>query len=342
MTLFLSGFFFITSYREKYFLFCLVLPKLATGREKIAFQFLQHFDACSPQIGSTGSPPASSYLMPLGTSTNMTTMTKLPWKPTARRQALQVQPFFLFFSRWVISHNVAVVLTFSFLCPPVASPTHGGLPVDGARCLSHLSQLGAVRLPPNPPSPIRKAQCYSAFSSGLFHFFPFSFFSSSFPLFFSESRNCSNYSCFLLTPRILESECFSSSPLPPTPPLLHFFPPFPSSSPCLFVCQDFQPYVAALSAAPPPPPPPPSNELLDPPPKPPFADEEEEEEMLLRETCLMSMANKRVVATEVGLSAHQSVGPARRHVTPCRLTLCVCVSRKETTVLLPPLAHSLL
>ncbi|CAL8358848.1 unnamed protein product [Lota lota] len=41
-----------------------------------------------------------------------------------------------------------------------------------------------------------------------------------------------------------------------------------------------------------PPPPPPPEESL--PPKPPFADEEEEEEMLLRETCLMSMANKRV------------------------------------------------
>ncbi|XP_075884807.1 zinc finger C3H1 domain-containing protein isoform X2 [Nelusetta ayraudi] len=62
---------------------------------------------------------------------------------------------------------------------------------------------------------------------------------------------------------------------------------------------DFQPiFPAALSAAPPPPPPPPSDELLAPPPKPPFADEEEEEEMLLRETCLMSMANKRVVPNE--------------------------------------------
>lgn len=72
----------------------------------------------------------------------------------------------------------------------------------------------------------------------------------------------------------------------------------------LSICQEFQPFfLAALSAAPPPPPPPPSDELLDPPPKPPFADEEEEEEMLLRETCLMSMANKRVVVPEVGPSA---------------------------------------
>ncbi|KAJ0029108.1 hypothetical protein NQD34_004105 [Periophthalmus magnuspinnatus] len=49
----------------------------------------------------------------------------------------------------------------------------------------------------------------------------------------------------------------------------------------------------APSTLPPPPPLPPPDEL-EPPPKPPFADEEEEEEMLLRETCLMSMANKRV------------------------------------------------
>ncbi|TKS72888.1 Zinc finger C3H1 domain-containing protein [Collichthys lucidus] len=46
------------------------------------------------------------------------------------------------------------------------------------------------------------------------------------------------------------------------------------------------------------------NDELEPPPKPPFADEEEEEEMLLRETCLMSMANKRVI-TE--LPRHKSV-----------------------------------
>ncbi|XP_062276404.1 zinc finger C3H1 domain-containing protein-like isoform X2 [Scomber scombrus] len=54
-----------------------------------------------------------------------------------------------------------------------------------------------------------------------------------------------------------------------------------------------------LSGVPPPPPPlPPPPDELEPPPKPPFADEEEEEEMLLRETCLMSMANKRVPTSE--------------------------------------------
>ncbi|KAG7276743.1 hypothetical protein CRUP_030360 [Coryphaenoides rupestris] len=45
-----------------------------------------------------------------------------------------------------------------------------------------------------------------------------------------------------------------------------------------------------------PPPPPPAEESL--PPKPPLADEEEEEEMLLRETCLMSMVNKRAPTPE--------------------------------------------
>ncbi|XP_076588884.1 zinc finger C3H1 domain-containing protein [Chaetodon auriga] len=61
-----------------------------------------------------------------------------------------------------------------------------------------------------------------------------------------------------------------------------------------------QPFLSPmLSGGPPPPPPlPPPPDELEPPPKPPFADEEEEEEMLLRETCLMSMANKRVAATE--------------------------------------------
>ncbi|XP_045894569.1 zinc finger C3H1 domain-containing protein-like isoform X3 [Micropterus dolomieu] len=61
-----------------------------------------------------------------------------------------------------------------------------------------------------------------------------------------------------------------------------------------------QPFLSPmLSGAPPPPPPlPPPPDELEPPPKPPFADEEEEEEMLLRETCLMSMANKRVTAPE--------------------------------------------
>lgn len=68
------------------------------------------------------------------------------------------------------------------------------------------------------------------------------------------------------------------------------------------VSQDFsQPFLSPmLSGGPPPPPPlPPPPDELEPPPKPPFADEEEEEEMLLRETCLMSMASKRVAATEV-------------------------------------------
>nr|XP_020471448.1 zinc finger C3H1 domain-containing protein [Monopterus albus] len=61
-----------------------------------------------------------------------------------------------------------------------------------------------------------------------------------------------------------------------------------------------QPFLSPmLSGVPPPPPPlPPPPDELEPPPKPPFADEEEEEEMLLRETCLMSMANKRVGVTE--------------------------------------------
>nr|XP_033490831.1 zinc finger C3H1 domain-containing protein-like isoform X2 [Epinephelus lanceolatus] len=61
-----------------------------------------------------------------------------------------------------------------------------------------------------------------------------------------------------------------------------------------------QPFLSPiLSGVPPPPPPlPPPPDEPEPPPKPPFADEEEEEEMLLRETCLMSMANKRVTATE--------------------------------------------
>lgn len=67
------------------------------------------------------------------------------------------------------------------------------------------------------------------------------------------------------------------------------------------VDQDFsQPFLSTFSTGPPPPPPlPPPADLLEAPPKPPFADEEEEEEMLLRETCLMSMVNKRVAVTEV-------------------------------------------
>uniref|UniRef100_A0A8C8M396 Putative zinc-finger domain-containing protein n=1 Tax=Oncorhynchus tshawytscha TaxID=74940 RepID=A0A8C8M396_ONCTS len=56
-------------------------------------------------------------------------------------------------------------------------------------------------------------------------------------------------------------------------------------------------FLSVIPSAPPPPlpPMPPPPDELEPPPKPPFADEEEEEEMLLRETCLMSMANKKVL-----------------------------------------------
>lgn len=70
---------------------------------------------------------------------------------------------------------------------------------------------------------------------------------------------------------------------------------------CQHVVSVSQPFLSPMLAAVPPPPPPlpPPPDELEPPPKPPFADEEEEEEMLLRETCLMSMANKRVAATEV-------------------------------------------
>uniref|UniRef100_A0A1A7Y0F5 Zinc finger, C3H1-type containing n=1 Tax=Iconisemion striatum TaxID=60296 RepID=A0A1A7Y0F5_9TELE len=62
-----------------------------------------------------------------------------------------------------------------------------------------------------------------------------------------------------------------------------------------------------LSSLPPPPPPlPPPPDEAEQPPKPPFADEEEEEEMLLRETCLMSMANKRVATNQKNSSGPQS------------------------------------
>lgn len=76
-----------------------------------------------------------------------------------------------------------------------------------------------------------------------------------------------------------------------------------------------QPFLSStLQSVPPPPPPLPPPDELEPPPKPPFADEEEEEEMLLRETCLMSMANKRVAA-EVGAhsTASTRVGVAKFH-----------------------------
>ncbi|XP_028305149.1 zinc finger C3H1 domain-containing protein isoform X2 [Gouania willdenowi] len=70
-----------------------------------------------------------------------------------------------------------------------------------------------------------------------------------------------------------------------------------------------------LVSGPPPPPPPPLEEL-EPPPKPPFADEEEEEEMLLRETCLMSMATKRV--EQQSLSAPSSPTRPSRDTPPPR------------------------
>nr|XP_057931585.1 zinc finger C3H1 domain-containing protein-like isoform X2 [Doryrhamphus excisus] len=71
--------------------------------------------------------------------------------------------------------------------------------------------------------------------------------------------------------------------------------PFPVEEPAFGMHFTSTPMAAGLP--PPPPLPPPAHEQA-PPPKPPFADEEEEEEMLLRETCLMSMATKRVPAVE--------------------------------------------
>ncbi|XP_035854738.1 zinc finger C3H1 domain-containing protein-like, partial [Sander lucioperca] len=81
-----------------------------------------------------------------------------------------------------------------------------------------------------------------------------------------------------------------------------------------------QPFLPPLLHPPPPPLPPPPDEA-EPPPKPPFADEEEEEEMLLRETCLMSMANKRVAAPEDQISsspASPSCPPAAAVQQPIR------------------------
>ncbi|XP_051917067.1 zinc finger C3H1 domain-containing protein-like isoform X2 [Hippocampus zosterae] len=76
--------------------------------------------------------------------------------------------------------------------------------------------------------------------------------------------------------------------------------PFPAEggSPSFPVTAHYATPFAACAPPPLPPPPPPAANERAPPPKPPFADEEEEEEMLLRETCLMSMANKRVVTEE--------------------------------------------
>lgn len=134
--------------------FLVAVPQVGHSQgEKNTFQFLQHLDVCSPQIGSTGSPPASSCSTPPETSTSMTTMTRLPWRRTARRRAPQVPSLFLVvFLSWCLrSHGrVGVGLTSFSLCPPVTSPTHAGLPVDDARFLPHLSQLGAVRLPLPP------------------------------------------------------------------------------------------------------------------------------------------------------------------------------------------------
>ncbi|XP_036963341.1 zinc finger C3H1 domain-containing protein-like isoform X1 [Acanthopagrus latus] len=106
----------------------------------------------------------------------------------------------------------------------------------------------------------------------------------------------------------MDTDSETSSPVPsPTHTQLTADDPgcFPQVS--LFVTDshhfgmDFSPPFLSpmLSGVPPPPPPlPPPPDELEPPPKPPFADEEEEEEMLLRETCLMSMANKRVTVVE--------------------------------------------
>lgn len=74
--------------------FLVAVPQVGHWREKIGLRFLQHLGVCSPQIGSTGSPPASSCSTPRETSTSMTTMTRLPWRRTARRRAPQVPPLF--------------------------------------------------------------------------------------------------------------------------------------------------------------------------------------------------------------------------------------------------------
>ncbi|XP_061631136.1 zinc finger C3H1 domain-containing protein isoform X2 [Phyllopteryx taeniolatus] len=77
-------------------------------------------------------------------------------------------------------------------------------------------------------------------------------------------------------------------------------PPFPAedSAAASFPLPPLYVKPFAACAPPPPPPLPPLTSNPAPPPKPPFADEEEEEEMLLRETCLMSMANKRLGTAE--------------------------------------------
>ncbi|XP_054633204.1 zinc finger C3H1 domain-containing protein-like isoform X2 [Dunckerocampus dactyliophorus] len=95
-------------------------------------------------------------------------------------------------------------------------------------------------------------------------------------------------------------------------------PPFPVEEPAFVVPSTSTPMAASLP--PPPPLPPPANEQA-PPPKPPFADEEEEEEMLLRETCLMSMATKRVPAKEEKVwsgPSSPSAAPAEDSEQPSR------------------------
>ncbi|XP_056907701.1 zinc finger C3H1 domain-containing protein-like isoform X2 [Takifugu flavidus] len=96
----------------------------------------------------------------------------------------------------------------------------------------------------------------------------------------------------------MDTDSEAGSPVPsPTHTQLHA-----DHAGCLpgqFAMDFSQPFLSTFSTGPPPPPPlPPPADLLEAPPKPPFADEEEEEEMLLRETCLMSMVNKRVAVTE--------------------------------------------
>lgn len=63
--------------------------------------------------------------------------------------------------------------------------------------------------------------------------------------------------------------------------------------------------------------------------------------MLLRETCLMSMANKRVL-TEVRPSIRRPRQRLCDKMSADTSCLCVCVCRRGATVLPPPLVLSLL
>lgn len=102
------------------------------------------------------------------------------------------------------------------------------------------------------------------------------------------------------------------------------------------VHQDFpHPFLSTLSTGPPPPPPlPPPPDLLEVPPTPVLADEEEEEEMLLRETCLMSMVNKRVAVTEVcWMSCKTSACTVSNRSKSLILHVCICV--QETSCSAP-------